>query len=39
VGRHIAELMLATASVQRSTSERLGYGQAELMDWQAGKVM
>ncbi len=39
MGRRIFELMLATASGNRSKSEQHGYGQAEFVPWQVGAVM
>jgi altronate hydrolase len=39
VGAAIFELMLATASGQRTKSERHGYGQNEFVPWQLGAIM
>ncbi len=39
VGERIFELMLATASGQKSKSELFGYGQQEFVPWQLGAVM
>jgi altronate hydrolase len=39
VGAAIFELMLATASGQRTKSETHGYGQNEFVPWQLGAVM
>jgi len=39
VGSRILELLLATASGQKSKSERFGYGQQEFVPWQLGAVM
>jgi altronate hydrolase len=38
-GRRIFELILQTASGQRSKSEALGFGEAEFAPWQLGAVM
>jgi altronate hydrolase len=38
-GRRIFDLILATASGQRSKSEALGFGEAEFAPWQLGAVM
>ncbi|SDB92217.1 UxaA family hydrolase [Paraburkholderia lycopersici] len=38
-GAAIFELMLATASGQRTKSERHGYGQSEFVPWHLGAVM
>ena len=39
MGRRIFELMLQTASGQRTKSELHGYGQSEFVPWQLGAVM
>jgi altronate hydrolase len=39
VGKRIFELILATASGQRTKSEELGFGEAEFAPWQLGAVM
>jgi altronate hydrolase len=39
VGERIFQLMLATASGQRTKSENHGYGQSEFVPWQLGAVM
>ena len=39
VGERIFQLMLATASGQKTKSERHGYGQNEFVPWQLGAVM
>jgi altronate hydrolase len=39
VGARIFELILATASGQKSKSELFGYGQQEFVPWQLGAVM
>jgi altronate hydrolase len=39
VGERIFELILATASGQKSKSELFGYGQQEFVPWQLGAVM
>jgi altronate hydrolase len=39
VGERIFELILATASGQKSKSELAGYGQQEFVPWQLGAVM
>lgn len=39
VGAAIFELMLATASGQRTKSENHGYGQNEFVPWQLGAIM
>ena len=39
VGERIFELILATASGQKSKSESFGYGQQEFVPWQLGAVM
>jgi len=39
VGEAIFELILATASGQKSKSELFGYGQQEFVPWQLGAVM
>ncbi|MEY4755679.1 MAG: D-galactarate dehydratase GarD [Pseudomonadota bacterium] len=39
MGQRIFELMLATASGQKTKSELHGYGQAEFVPWQIGAVM
>jgi len=39
VGERIFEMMLATASGQKSKSESFGYGQQEFVPWQVGAVM
>lgn len=39
VGRHIFELLLATASGQLTKSEELGFGDEEFTPWQLGAVM
>ena len=39
MGQRIFELMIATASGQRSKSELHGYGQNEFVPWQVGAVM
>jgi altronate hydrolase len=38
-GREIADLILATASGQRTKSETLGYGDAEFVPWTIGATM
>jgi altronate hydrolase len=38
-GQRIFQLMLATASGQRTKSEQHGYGQNEFVPWQLGAVM
>jgi altronate hydrolase len=38
-GRRIFELILKTASGERSKSEALGFGEAEFAPWQLGAVM
>ncbi len=39
VGARIFEMILATASGQKSKSELFGYGQQEFVPWQVGAVM
>ena len=39
VGERIFEMILATASGQKSKSELFGYGQQEFVPWQVGAVM
>jgi altronate hydrolase len=39
VGARLFELMLATASGDKTKSERFGYGQSEFVPWQLGAVM
>ena len=39
MGERIFELMLDTASGERSKSELHGYGQNEFVPWQLGAVM
>jgi len=39
VGEQIFEMLLATASGQKSKSESFGYGQQEFVPWQVGAVM
>jgi len=39
IGERIFQLMLATASGQKTKSERHGYGQNEFVPWQLGAVM
>ena len=39
MGQRIFELVLATASGEKSKSERHGYGQNEFVPWQVGAVM
>jgi altronate hydrolase len=39
VGQRIFDLILATASGQKSKSEELGFGEAEFAPWQLGAVM
>jgi altronate hydrolase len=39
VGERIFQLMLATASGQKTKSEQHGYGQNEFVPWQLGAVM
>jgi altronate hydrolase len=39
MGQRIFEMVLATASGQRSKSEQHGYGQNEFVPWQLGAVM
>lgn len=39
VGERIFEMILATASGQKSKSELFGYGQQEFVPWQLGAVM
>jgi altronate hydrolase len=39
VGERIFQLMLATASGQKTKSEQHGYGQSEFVPWQLGAVM
>jgi altronate hydrolase len=39
MGRRIFDLVLATASGERSKSEQHGYGQNEFVPWQVGAVM
>ncbi len=39
VGERIFEMILATASGQKSKSEAFGYGQQEFVPWQVGAVM
>jgi altronate hydrolase len=39
MGQRIFELVLATASGERSKSESHGYGQSEFVPWQLGAVM
>jgi len=39
VGEQIFEMILATASGQKSKSELFGYGQQEFVPWQLGAVM
>ncbi len=39
VGERIFEMMLATASGEKSKSESFGYGQQEFVPWQVGAVM
>jgi altronate hydrolase len=39
MGQRIFELVLATASGERSKSEKHGYGQNEFVPWQVGAVM
>jgi len=38
-GREIFELMLRTASGEKTKSEQHGYGQSEFVPWQIGAVM
>jgi len=38
VGEQIFQMMLATASGQRSKSEIHGYGQNEFVPWQIGAI-
>lgn len=38
MGRELFELMIATASGERSKSERHGYGQNEFVPWQIGAI-
>ena len=39
VGERLLELILATASGERTKSERFGYGQSEFVPWQLGATM
>ena len=39
VGRRLFDLLLATASGDRTKSETHGYGQNEFVPWQLGAVM
>jgi altronate hydrolase len=39
MGRHIFELVLATASGRRTASELLGFGEEEFAPWQLGAVL
>jgi altronate hydrolase len=39
MGERIFQLMLATASGQKTKSEVHGYGQSEFVPWQLGAVM
>jgi altronate hydrolase len=39
MGRRIFDLVLATASGQRTASERLGFGEEEFTPWQLGAVL
>jgi altronate hydrolase len=39
IGARLFELILATASGQKTKSERLGYGQNEFIPWQLGATM
>ena len=39
MGRRIFEMVLATASGEKSKSEKHGYGQNEFVPWQVGAVM
>ncbi len=39
VGERLFDLIIATASGQRTKSERFGYGQSEFVPWQLGATM
>jgi altronate hydrolase len=39
IGERLLDLILATASGERTKSERFGYGQNEFVPWQLGAVM
>ena len=39
VGERLFGLILATASGERTKSERFGYGQSEFVPWQLGATM
>ena len=39
IGERLFELILATASGEKSKSERFGYGQSEFVPWQLGAAM
>jgi altronate hydrolase len=39
IGAQLLELILRTASGEKSKSERFGYGQQEFVPWQVGAVM
>ena len=39
MGERIFQLMLRTASGEKTKSELLGYGGAEFVPWQVGAVM
>jgi altronate hydrolase len=39
IGARLFELILATASGEKTKSERFGYGQSEFVPWQLGAVM
>jgi len=39
IGGRLFELILATASGEKTKSERFGYGQSECIPWQLGATM